>query len=239
MSIKTDEYLSQPVVQEYLKKLEGIDIPRYWEVQDYPIIEIFCGKQRKIMRHYVRKVRNFPLKNINASVDRLKRVGAPRTMKISLGELSPLLWCSVTSAEVLMEEKKTDYPFFAHYLLGGVVASQIANDYNNQTLELGYLWYLLRKQKRCLFSAEKRDGVIEKIDPYDCQDIIEYGLASLMFKRYQANPVAVSGDIQRLVTDKGSIEQMLSKYSVSFQSSEMVSVLEEQAKMLILNKPTN
>lgn len=220
-----DDYLSNPVFQQYLGQFRKLDIPKEYMSKDYYINEI---KRRRIISYYIKKIRKFPLRDFGQNEERLKIKSKKKNAEMTLTKISPLLDCGLCSAERLAQESSEENLRLLTYLLSEMITEQMAHEYNDSTLEDSYLWYQLNLIKGQLYSNHRR------LNSYECEHIMQFALASVMGKRYRTDRLAVSSTVQKIVVCKYTVDQMLRDYNVSCNSPEIVETLQEQGQRLKL-----
>ena len=113
-----------------------------------------------------------------------------------------------------------------YYLIEKIAIHMMAEDFDDEMIELSDLWYNLNNLK-------DRVNYEQKMDRPDWNCIIGFALASRMYQNYLFEPEKVSKDIKKLVQRKGSLGELFTDYGVTIDNSEIITDLRRQEKTLI------
>lgn len=210
------ERLQLSVFNEYLKILQNMDIPKECTVKNYRINNI---QRRKLIKLY----RNALFISGKDTKSERKALVA----KIKVGDLEQfpkLLTPQMQIAKICADECVNHAGMY--YLIEKIAIHMMAEDFNDEMVELSDLWYNLNNLK-------DRVNYEQKMDRPDWNCIIGFALASRMYQNYLVDPENVSNDIKKLVPRKGSLGELFTDYGVTISNCEIITDLRRQEKTLI------
>ena len=210
------EQLQYPVFNEYLQILQNMDIPKECTVKNYRMNNI---QRRKLIKLY----RNALFTNGRDTKNERNALVA----KIKVGDLEQfpkLLTPQMQIAKICADECVNHAGMY--YLIEKIAIHMMAEDFDDEMIELSDLWYNLNNVK-------DRVNYEQKMDRPDWNCIIGFALASRMYQNYLFEPEEVSKDIKKLVPRKGSLGELFTDYGVTIDNSEIITDLRRQEKTLI------
>ena len=210
------EQLQYPVFNEYLQVLQNMDIPKECTVKNYRMNNI---QRRKLIKLY----RNALFTNGRDTKNERNALVA----KIKVGDLEQfpkLLTPQMQIAKICADECVNHAGMY--YLIEKIAIHMMAEDFDDEMIELSDLWYNLNNLK-------DRVNYEQKMDRPDWNCIIGFALASRMYQNYLFEPEKVSKDIKKLVPRKGSLGELFTDYGVTIDNSEIITDLRRQEKTLI------
>ncbi len=210
------EQLQYPVFNEYLQILQNMDIPKECTVKNYRMNNI---QRRKLIKLY----RNALFTNGRDTKNERNALVA----KIKVGDLEQfpkLLTPQMQIAKICADECVNHAGMY--YLIEKIAIHMMAEDFDDEMIELSDLWYNLNNLK-------DRVNYEQKMDRPDWNCIIGFALASRMYQNYLFEPEKVSKDIKKLVPRKGSLGELFTDYGVTIDNSEIITDLRRQEKTLI------
>ena len=210
------EQLQYPVFNEYLQILQNMDIPKECTVKNYRMNNV---QRRKLIKLY----RNALFTNGRDTKNERNALVA----KIKVGDLEQfpkLLTPQMQIAKICADECVNHAGMY--YLIEKIAIHMMAEDFDDEMIELSDLWYNLNNLK-------DRVNYEQKMDRPDWNCIIGFALASRMYQNYLFEPEKVSKDIKKLVPRKGSLGELFTDYGVTIDNSEIITDLRRQEKTLI------
>lgn len=213
--LNENNLLSYSVFNKYLQILQNMDIPRKCTVKNYRMTNI---QRRRLVKLY----RN-QLFNDNKDTKEERKAIVAKVAVGKLEEFPKLLTPQMQIAKICADECINHAGMY--YLVEKIAIHMMAEDFNDEMVELSDLWYNLDNLK-------DRVNYEQKMDRPDWNCIIGFALASRMYQKYLVDPENVSKDIKKLVPRKGSLGELFTDYGVTIDNREIVSDLQRQAKTL-------